>query len=107
RSTLPCLPNGFIYHRARVERKRRLLHGLIRLRQGYGGQDQSSFCTSNQTKAESIPANVDNTNVARFVCRILKAGLGISSRSEEHTSELQSLAYLVCRLLLEKKKKKK
>src|SRR5205823_1737488 len=30
-----------------------------------------------------------------WVCR--------SSRSEEHTSELQSLAYLVCRLLLEKK----
>src|SRR2546425_2213440 len=27
-----------------------------------------------------------------------------SARSEEHTSELQSLAYLVCRLLLEKKK---
>src|SRR5687767_15686178 len=27
-----------------------------------------------------------------------------SKRSEEHTSELQSLAYLVCRLLLEKKK---
>src|SRR2546425_9196737 len=30
----------------------------------------------------------------------------ILRRSEEHTSELQSLAYLVCRLLLEKKKKK-
>src|SRR2546425_9026166 len=29
---------------------------------------------------------------------------GIEVRSEEHTSELQSLAYLVCRLLLEKKK---
>src|SRR5205823_7027839 len=29
---------------------------------------------------------------------------GCGSRSEEHTSELQSLAYLVCRLLLEKKK---
>src|SRR2546425_10631520 len=28
----------------------------------------------------------------------------IPARSEEHTSELQSLAYLVCRLLLEKKK---
>src|SRR5215203_6516220 len=28
------------------------------------------------------------------------------SRSEEHTSELQSRQYLVCRLLLEKKKKK-
>src|SRR2546425_5831362 len=31
----------------------------------------------------------------------------IDYRSEEHTSELQSLAYLVCRLLLEKKKKNK
>src|SRR5687767_15192030 len=31
---------------------------------------------------------------------------GHRPRSEEHTSELQSLAYLVCRLLLEKKKKK-
>src|SRR2546425_13276164 len=30
---------------------------------------------------------------------------GPLKRSEEHTSELQSLAYLVCRLLLEKKKK--
>src|SRR3989441_7170645 len=29
----------------------------------------------------------------------------LAERSEEHTSELQSLAYLVCRLLLEKKKK--
>src|SRR5687767_15212629 len=35
--------------------------------------------------------------------RILVTGGG--TRSEEHTSELQSLAYLVCRLLLEKKKK--
>src|SRR5208337_5627022 len=30
-----------------------------------------------------------------------------ATRSEEHTSELQSPMYLVCRLLLEKKKKKK
>src|SRR2546423_11010056 len=42
----------------------------------------------------------------------LRAGGGVDryrvpvqQRSEEHTSELQSLAYLVCRLLLEKKKK--
>src|SRR3712207_7585820 len=32
-------------------------------------------------------------------------GPGMDSRSEEHTSELQSRQYLVCRLLLEKKKK--
>src|SRR2546425_10255841 len=34
------------------------------------------------------------------------SGATSRTRSEEHTSELQSLAYLVCRLLLEKKKKK-
>src|SRR2546427_3570341 len=33
--------------------------------------------------------------------------LSLASRSEEHTSELQSQSNLVCRLLLEKKKKKK
>src|SRR2546425_6030582 len=36
-----------------------------------------------------------------------RVGLHMVARSEEHTSELQSLAYLVCRLLLEKKKKRK
>src|SRR6478609_10993283 len=36
----------------------------------------------------------------------LPGSAGGGPRSEEHTSELQSLAYLVCRLLLEKKKKK-
>src|SRR3712207_7797154 len=34
----------------------------------------------------------------------LAVGLDIEPRSEEHTSELQSRQYLVCRLLLEKKK---
>src|SRR5947199_7817910 len=39
----------------------------------------------------------------------LREGIGLAEddqRSEEHTSELQSLRHLVCRLLLEKKKKK-
>src|SRR5690348_17567774 len=40
--------------------------------------------------------------------RIASVGFGnLLSRSEEHTSELQSPVHLVCRLLLEKKKKKK
>src|SRR5690554_7641252 len=34
-------------------------------------------------------------------------GISVQTRSEEHTSELQSRPHLVCRLLLEKKKKKK
>src|SRR5262245_63066635 len=37
----------------------------------------------------------------------LDGHVGKQLRSEEHTSELQSLRHLVCRLLLEKKKKKK
>src|SRR5438105_6226821 len=37
----------------------------------------------------------------------LPDGLPVELRSEEHTSELQSRVDLVCRLLLEKKKKKK
>src|SRR2546423_8067735 len=36
---------------------------------------------------------------------LIEEGYDLEVRSEEHTSELQSLAYLVCRLLLEKKKK--
>src|SRR3712207_8181835 len=35
----------------------------------------------------------------------IRSAAGSRSRSEEHTSELQSRQYLVCRLLLEKKKK--
>src|SRR5438046_3242521 len=35
-----------------------------------------------------------------------RRGLPLAARSEEHTSELQSLTNLVCRLLLEKKKNK-
>src|SRR3712207_7578368 len=35
----------------------------------------------------------------------VESGIGVGRRSEEHTSELQSRQYLVCRLLLEKKKK--
>src|SRR2546425_8893488 len=45
---------------------------------------------------------MDGSLVVR--CGVPDVGGG---RSEEHTSELQSLAYLVCRLLLEKKKKEK
>src|SRR3712207_7353969 len=36
--------------------------------------------------------------------QVVADGVGAEHRSEEHTSELQSRQYLVCRLLLEKKK---
>src|SRR2546425_7028693 len=56
----------------------------------------------------NLPALVRSRVLARRRQTIfLHAGAIASNcgRSEEHTSELQSLAYLVCRLLLEKKKK--
>src|SRR5437899_9782681 len=43
--------------------------------------------------------------VARFHATNIDPANIINARSEEHTSELQSLRHLVCRLLLEKKKK--
>src|ERR1035438_10894347 len=51
------------------------------LTQAVGGKTRSRFLTPEQT--------------------------AVAQRSEEHTSELQSLRHLVCRLLLEKKKKPK
>src|SRR2546425_9321726 len=52
---------------------------------GWSLQQTSDLSTSNWTDVTITPLD--------------------DGRSEEHTSELQSLAYLVCRLLLEKKKK--
>src|SRR2546425_6258848 len=52
-------------------------------------------------------ARREHLPVAALVRRAIRRELEREGvRSEEHTSELQSLAYLVCRLLLEKKKKK-
>src|SRR2546422_4540001 len=50
------------------------------------------------------------TGYTRIIGVARRRGLGKidqKTRSEEHTSELQSRLHLVCRLLLEKKKKKK
>src|SRR5436305_1271058 len=62
--------------------------------------------------ADGLPATLQNTEVHAPVPNdwFEKYGLpiedaGVLDRSEEHTSELQSRPHLVCRLLLEKKKK--
>src|SRR3712207_7386385 len=52
--------------------------------------------------------NISTIEVEQAVCAhpaVLEAAV-IGIRSEEHTSELQSRQYLVCRLLLEKKKQR-
>src|SRR5205823_14600931 len=64
-----------------------------------------NIATSHQANLahRSFSASRRSWPAVRF--RALAIRSKLSRRSEEHTSELQSLAYLVCRLLLEKKKK--
>src|SRR5437763_13768048 len=65
--------------------------------------------SSDLKTGESQPAGHKNPWVRIIVYLVLAAAVGLIVwrvyRSEEHTSELQSPMYLVCRLLLEKKKK--
>src|SRR3712207_8704599 len=63
-------------------------------------QSQSS---TERTQHEEVP----HADHARGRLPRSPAGAGRLRRSEEHTSELQSRQYLVCRLLLEKKKQNK
>src|SRR3989441_3286898 len=56
-----------------------------------------------ELKKAKDPDSLINTMKERFPSADLLLAIERGARSEEHTSELQSLAYLVCRLLLEKK----
>src|SRR3712207_8068410 len=56
------------------------------------------------TEQASAEAAVNAVTQAEGAVGVLVNNAGINERSEEHTSELQSRQYLVCRLLLEKKK---
>src|SRR2546429_3309473 len=57
---------------------------------------------------EMLPRIIDAARIKQINLRTLtqtRIGVAFDERSEEHTSELQSRLHLVCRLLLEKKKK--
>src|SRR2546425_7344380 len=70
---------------------------------------QASVSQSRATLERSLAdVKTQEANIAAARAALADARLNLGYtrvRSEEHTSELQSLAYLVCRLLLEKKKK--
>src|SRR5687767_15704935 len=63
----------------------------------FAGSSRAAVTTRGSLRLAETPGEPSRTR---------RAARDRSSRSEEHTSELQSLAYLVCRLLLEKKKKR-
>src|SRR2546425_8722299 len=70
--------------------------------------DRAKYRVRLRRVAGMIDAGVDHHDTGRMGDHdrpVADSGERVRNRSEEHTSELQSLAYLVCRLLLEKKKK--
>src|SRR5687767_15497796 len=65
--------------------------------------------SSSQDIRQSVARGLErarNLQRRRQLLEAIQSNVKELTRSEEHTSELQSLAYLVCRLLLEKKKNK-
>src|SRR5688572_32891848 len=63
------------------------------------------FRSANESRVNQISPIASFGNRTHFMTSVFSQNA--PSRSEEHTSELQSQSNLVCRLLLEKKKKKK
>src|SRR3712207_8782346 len=72
---------------------------LFRSPSAMSRRTSSSRSLSGSTSSDPEPLDGDDVT-----CSGSATGYAASNRSEEHTSELQSRQYLVCRLLLEKKK---
>src|SRR3712207_9423307 len=68
------------------------------------GADGTEVCRL-EDEDDGPPPKVGERDRAPVLVRQLELRGPLAGRSEEHTSELQSRQYLVCRLLLEKKKK--
>ena len=93
---------------------------VVEVRAGTGGEEAAlfaadlyrmynRFCERQRWKMEVIDSNETGIGGYKEITFRIDSNGAYSKlkRSEEHTSELQSRLYLVCRLLLEKKKKKK
>src|SRR5947208_5682732 len=91
---IPLPPRSTLFPYTTLFRSRLPHHAVdaLRVRDPPAAPD---FVRGGPDRARSLP----------FVQRRHGARLGAALRSEEHTSELQSPDHLVCRLLLEKKKK--
>src|SRR5687767_15473258 len=77
----------------------RAAEDLVALFESHGGRSRASLEESLQ---EYVGTGTDYRTLRGLIKLLTDRCEFETSRSEEHTSELQSLAYLVCRLLLEK-----
>src|SRR5690554_7013533 len=93
----------------------RMIHHIKMADEVWHAGDIGDLAVTDQIKKlkplRAVYGNIDGTEARKefplnqlFVCEQVKVLM--THRSEEHTSELQSRPHLVCRLLLEKKKKK-
>src|SRR5436309_14616466 len=76
--------------------------GWLYSRTSAGSANFSSLVSSMES---TVPADRSSTGNGKLSASRKRAGWSDNARSEEHTSELQSRENLVCRLLLEKKKR--
>src|SRR2546425_9034631 len=80
------------------------LHDALPICAGAFNDNRKTFGVHFRPAFLSISLSVPGaTSLPSFPGTVITRGRSGCLRSEEHTSELQSLAYLVCRLLLEKK----
>src|SRR2546425_4947740 len=77
-----------------------MLHGQM----GQESVAEKTFSKDSRRSSGESAVTAATVALLQFIADDLFTDWLYVNRSEEHTSELQSLAYLVCRLLLEKKK---
>src|SRR3712207_7132944 len=70
----------------------------------YNESGEMNIALTDAEAESTAPPMTVSERAARQIARLIAQEGGNLMRSEEHTSELQSRQYLVCRLLLEKKK---
>src|SRR2546422_7912812 len=100
---------------AQLQRRADLLNNLIETAKLAGVQEQEVFGKIAEARSKLLNATQqtpqgaggDKTPEQKQAVIDAESYRRLHPRSEEHTSELQSRLHLVCRLLLEKKKKKK
>src|SRR5205823_13726609 len=108
----PALPLLFFYNPPPTTEIYTLsLHDALPISAGAAARGRARIPVPKNVNTSRLGGNQNETNITIQQTNpqnvVITTNVEVGSRSEEHTSELQSLAYLVCRLLLEKKKKKK